>query len=69
MMMKTVQILVAIIIIALATVGALWVLDLIDAAQAQATLYRLGGFIAICAVAAFALLAVFSLGGSGDDSA
>ncbi len=61
---RTVQVLIATLLIALATIGIMWVLGLIDPAAAKTSAYRMGGVLGICLVAALGMVAVFSIGGN-----
>jgi hypothetical protein len=67
MLFRTVQVLIATLLIALATIGIMWVLGLIDPAAAQTSAYRIGGVLGICLVAALAMVAVFAIGGNKTD--
>lgn len=68
MLLRTVQVLIATLLIALATIAIMWVLGLIDPAAAKTSAYRIGGVLGICLVAALGMVAVFSIGGGrGDD--
>lgn len=66
MVLRTFQVVLATIVIALAMVGIMWVLGLIEPAAAKASAYRIGGVLGICLVAALAMFAVFSVGRKGD---
>ncbi len=61
--LRTVQVLAATLLVALATLGVLWVLGFIDPAAAKTSAVRIGGVLGICLVAALAMVAVFSIGG------
>ncbi len=67
-LLRTIQVLIATLLIAIATIGILWVLGLIDPAAAQTSAYRIGGVIGICLVAALAMVAIFSIGGNKSDN-
>ncbi len=69
-LLRTVQVLLALLFIACGTVGVLWALDVIDPGEARATLLRIGVVLGICLATALALVAVFSIGRrrSGDGS-
>ena len=66
-LLRTVQVLVATLLIALSTIGVMWVLGLIDPAAAKTSAMRIGGVLGICLVAALAMVAVFSIGASKKD--
>lgn len=61
--LRTVQVLTATLLIALAAIGSMWVLGLIDPAAAKTSALRIGGVLGICLVTALAMAAVFSIGG------
>ncbi len=67
MLWRTVQVLIATLLIAFATIGIMWVLGLIDPAAAKTSAYRMGGVFGICLLAALGVVAVFSLGGNKND--
>lgn len=67
-LLRTIQVLVATLLIAIATIGTMWVLGLIDPAAAKTSAYRIGGVLGICLVAALAMVAVFSIGGNKSDN-
>lgn len=62
MLLRTVQVLVATLLVAGAIIGSLWVLGLIDAIAARTSFTQIGGVIAICLVAAVVMIGVFSIG-------
>jgi len=66
-LLRTVQVLVATLLIALSTIGVMWGLGLIDPAAAKTSAMRIGGVLGICLVAALAMVAVFSIGASKKD--
>jgi len=66
-LLRTMQVLVATLLIALATIGVMWVLGLIDPAAAKTSAQRIGGVLGICLVTAVAMVAVFSIGGKKSD--
>ena len=47
-LLRTIQMLVATILFALATIGIMWVLGVTDLAAAQLFAYRIGGVLGIC---------------------
>lgn len=61
-LLRTLQVLAATLLVALASIGILWVLGLIDPAAAATSVVRIGAVLGICLVAALALVAVFSIG-------
>ena len=63
-LLRTVQVLLAVLLLAFATLGVFWVLGFIDPAQAKTSAMRIGGIVGICLAAALALVAVFSVGGA-----
>ncbi|MGR8949824.1 MAG: hypothetical protein ACU84Q_17410 [Gammaproteobacteria bacterium] len=67
MMLRTVQVLMATLLIAGAIIGCLWVLGIIDPTEAKTNMLRIGGVIAICLVATVAMIGIFSLGGGPKD--
>ena len=67
MLLRTIQVLVATLLIALATIGIMWLLGLIDPTAAKTSAYRIGGVLGICLVAALGMVAVFSIGRGKSD--
>ncbi len=65
--LRTVQVLMAILLVALATIASMWILGLIDPAAAKTSVMRIGGVLGICLVAALAMVAVFSIGRGKSD--
>jgi len=65
--LRTGQVLVAGLLVALAILGILWVLGLIEPAAAKTSALRIGGVLGICLVAALAMAAVFRIGGRKPD--
>lgn len=59
---RTIQILLAIIIVAMSTIGILWILGLIDLQSAKMSAYQIGGVLGVCLLAALFMVAVFSIG-------
>ncbi len=62
-LLRTGQVLVAGLLVALAILGILWVLGLIEPAAAGTSALRIGGVLGICLIAALAMAAVFRIGG------
>lgn len=62
MLLRTVQILLATLLIAAAIIGSLWVLGILDPVQAKTSITQIGGVLGICLVAAFVMIGVFSIG-------
>jgi hypothetical protein len=66
-LLRTIQVLVATMLIAIATIAIMWVLGLIDPAAVKTSVYRIGGVLGICLLAALGMVAVFSIGGKNSD--
>lgn len=66
-LVRTIQVLAATLLVALTTLGIMWVLGLIEPAAAKASAMRIGGVLGICLVAALAMAVVFSIGGRKSD--
>jgi len=67
MLWRTIQVLAAVLLIALATIGTLWILGLIDPGAAKTSAMRIGSVLGICLVAALGLVGIFSIGGGNAD--
>lgn len=68
MVIRTIQVIVAALLIAGAIIGSLWVLGIIDPTEAKTSLTQIGGVLGICLVAALIMMAVFSIGPRNSDS-
>jgi hypothetical protein len=66
MLLRTVQVLVATLLIAGAIIGSLWVLGILDPMEAKTSMTQIGGVVGICLVAAFVMIGVFSIGSNKD---
>jgi hypothetical protein len=64
----TIQVLIATLLIAIASIGIMWTLGFIDPAAAKMSLYRIGTLLDIFLVAALAMVAVFSVRASKPDN-
>ena len=62
MMLRTIQVIVAALLVAGAIIGSLWVLGVIDPTEAKTSMAQIGGVLGICLVAALVMMAVFSIG-------
>jgi hypothetical protein len=60
-LLRTIQILVATILFAFATISIMWVPGVIDLAAAQLSAYRIGGVLGICLAIAVGLAAMFGI--------
>ena len=64
MLLRTIQVLIATLLIAGAIIGSLWVLGVIDPTEAKTSMTQIGGVIGICLIVAIAMIGIFSLGGN-----
>ena len=67
MMLRTVQVIVAALLIAGAIIGSLWILGVIDPTEAKTSMQQIGGVLGICLVAALIMTALFSIGPRNND--
>ena len=67
MILRTIQVIVAALLIASAIIGSLWVLGVVDPTEAKTSLTQIGGVLGICLVAALIMMAVFSIGPRKND--
>ena len=67
MVIRTIQVIVAALLIAGAIIGSLWVLGIIDPTEAKTSLTQIGCVLGICLVAALIMMAVFSIGPRNSD--
>ena len=67
MLLRTMQVLIVILLVALATIGIMLALGLIDPGAAKISAYRIGGTLVVCLVAALAMVTVFSIGSNETD--
>ena len=63
MLLRTFQVLLATLLIALAPIGSLWVLGFIDVAEAKTSMRQIGGVLGICLITGLIMVGVFSIGG------
>lgn len=68
MLLRTIQVLIATLLIAGAIIGSLWVLGVIDPTEAKTTMTQIGGVIGICLIAAIAMIGLFNIGGSRSEN-
>ena len=66
MLLRTVQVLIATLLIAAAIIGSLWVLGILDPVQAKTSITQIVGVLGICLVAALVMIGVFSIGANKD---
>ena len=66
-LLRTIQVLVATMLIALAIIAVMWMIGLIDPVAVKTSVYRIGGVLGICLLAAIGMVAVFSIGGKNSD--
>ncbi len=66
-LLRTIQVLVATMLIAVAIIAVMWMIGLIDPVAVKTSVYRIGGVLGICLLAAIGMVAVFSIGGKNSD--
>ena len=62
MLLRTIQVVVATLLLAGAIIGSLWVLGILNPAEAKTSIAQISGVLGICLFVAVVMIGIFSIG-------